>query len=190
MPAAITLGVVASILAGYGLVMLRRRARLRDLASELGGEYLDEGWTKPGGVTGPGFTIRVEIPRRTFRTNVEVPTQAPGPCVIDPGFFASPFDWSHMRVPATISERAFVVHVSLPGYASPDDTQREAFARWLARGSAHRVHSDMLAAAGITRLFVSPDAVTTSLTGIVANAERLRRTVDVLSRVAGGGRGR
>jgi hypothetical protein len=66
---AITFGVVALILAGYGLVMLRRRSRLRDLAPELGGEYLDEGWTKPGGVTGPGFTIRVEIPRRTFRTS-------------------------------------------------------------------------------------------------------------------------
>ena len=188
MPAAITAGVVALILAGYGLVMLRRRARLRNLASELGGEYLDEGWTKPGGVTGRGFTIRVEIPRRTFRTNIEVPTRAPGACVIDPGFFASPFDWAHVKVPATVSQRAFVVHVNLPGYASPDDAQREAFARWLAQGSAHRVHPEMLAAAGITRLFVSPDAITTSLTGLVADADRLRRTVDVLSRVAGGGR--
>lgn len=188
MPAAITAGVVALILAGYGFVMLRRRARLRDLASELGGEYLDEGWTKPGGVRGPGFTIRVEVPRRTFRTNVEVPTQAPGPCVIDPGFFASPFDWSHMKVPATISQRAFVVHVSLPGYASPDDTQREAFARWLARGSAHRVHPEMLAPAGITRIYVSPEEASVSFAGLVTDAERLRRAVDVLSRVAGNGR--
>lgn len=38
MPAAITISVVALILAGYGVAMLRRRARLRDLASELGGD--------------------------------------------------------------------------------------------------------------------------------------------------------
>ena len=188
MPAAITLGVVALMLAGYGLVMLRRRARLRDLASELGGEYLDEGWTKPGGVTGPGFTIRVELPRRTFRTNIEVPTRAPGACVIDPGFFAAPFDWAHVKVPATVSQRAFVVHLGLPGYASPNDDQREAFTRWLAQGSAHRVHPEMLTAAGITRIFVSPEEVRTTLPGLVTNAERLRRAVDVLSRLAGGGR--
>ena len=188
MPVAITVGVFALILAGYGLLMLRRRSRLHALAAELGGEYLDEGWTKPGGVTGPGFTIRVEVPRRTFRTNVEVPARAPGPCVIDPGFFATPFDWAHVKVPATVSQRAFVMHVSLPGYASPDETQREAFARWLAQGSAHRVHPEMLAAAGITRIFVSPAEVSTTFTGLVTNAERLRRTVDVLSRLAAGGR--
>ena len=188
MATAITLAVFALILAGYGLVMLRRRSRLRRLAAALGGEYLDEGWTKPGGVTAPGFTVRIEVPRRTFRTNVEVPAQTPGVCVIDPGFFASPFDWSHVKVPATVSQRAFVVHLSLSGYASPDDAQREAFARWLARGAAHRVHPEMLAAAGVTRLFVSRDAVTTSFNGFVTNAERLRRTVDVLSRIAGGGR--
>jgi hypothetical protein len=48
----------------------------------------------------------------------------------------------------------------------------------------------MLAAAGITRLFVSPEAVTTSFSRLVTDAERLRRAVDVLSRVAGSGRGR
>lgn len=190
MPTAITVGIVALILATYGLMMLRRRSRLQALAVELGGEYLDEGWTKPGGVTGTGFTILVEIPHRTIRTNVEVPTQAPGVCVIDPGFFASPFDWSHVKVPDTAIRRGFVAQMYLPGYVSPDDAQREAFARWLAQGAANRVHPEMLAAAGVERIFVSPEAVTTSFVGFVRDAERLRRTVDVLSRVAGGGRGR
>ena len=41
--------------------------------------------------------------------------------------------------------------------------------------------------AGVKRIFVSPEAVTTYFVGFVTDAERLRRTVDVLSRVAGGG---
>jgi hypothetical protein len=87
----IPVGVFALVLGAYGFVMLRRRARLHALAAELGAEYLDDGWTKPGGIRGEGFTIRVESPRRTFRTNVEVATQAPGNYVIDSGFFASPY---------------------------------------------------------------------------------------------------
>jgi hypothetical protein len=179
-------GVLALVLGAYGLVMLRRRARLHAVAAELGAEYLDDGWTKPGGVRGQGFTIRVESPRRTFRTNIEVAARAPGDYVIDPGFFASPYDWSHVKVPGTVTQRAFVVHVSLPGYDPPDDAQRDALARWLERGaSAHRVHPDMLDTAGITRIYVSRDTVATSITGVVTDAPRLRRAVDLLSRLAG-----
>ena len=43
----------------------------------------------------------------------------------------------------------------------------------------------MLDAAGITRIYLSRDAISTSFTGIVADAPRLRRAVDVLSRLAG-----
>jgi len=99
MAGAIPFGVLALVLGAYGLVMLRRRARLRGVAAELGAEYLDEGWTKPGGVSGQGYTIRIESPRRSFRTDIEVATQAPGDYAIDPGFFASPLDWSHVKVP-------------------------------------------------------------------------------------------
>ena len=179
----ILVGVVALVLGAYGLVMLRRRSRLHAVAAELGGEYLDDGLTKPGGVRGPGFTVRVEAPHRTFRTNVEVATQAPGDYVIDPGFFASPLDWSHVKVPGTVTQRAFVVHVSLPGYNPPDDAQRDALLRWLERGT-RRIYPDMLDDAGITKIYVSPDTVSTSFTGIVADAPRLRRAVDVLSRLA------
>jgi hypothetical protein len=43
----------------------------------------------------------------------------------------------------------------------------------------------MLDTAGITRIYVSREAVSTSFTGIIADAPRLRRAVDVLSRLAG-----
>ena len=66
MAGAIPFGVLALVLGAYGLVMLRRRARLRGVAAELGAEYLDEGWTKPGGVSGQGYTIRIESPRRSL----------------------------------------------------------------------------------------------------------------------------
>ena len=91
-----------------------------------------------------------------------------------------------MKVPGTVTQRAFVVHVGLPGYNPPDDAQRDALTRWLERGPAgRRVHPDMLDAAGITRIFVAPDMISTSLAGIVTDASRLRRAVDVLSRLAG-----
>jgi hypothetical protein len=186
MPVAITLGVVAVMLAGYGVVMLRRRARLQALAGELGGEYLDDGWTKPGGIRGAGYIIRIEVPRRTFRTNVEVATDAPGVYALDPGFFSSPLDWSHVKVPGTVSERAFVVQVTLPGGTAPDEAQRDALARWLERGAgARRVHPGMFEAAGIGRIFISPHTLSTSFTGFVTDAARLRRAVDLLSRLAG-----
>ena len=164
--AAITVGVLALLLAGYGLVMLRRRARLREAAADIGGEYMHEGWTRPGGIGGPGFTIRVEAARRTFRTTVIVPAQAPGDYVLDAGFFAAPLDWSHVKVTS--------------------DAEREALLQWLERGaSTHRVHEDRLAAAGVSRIFVANETIATTVDGIVTDTARLRRIIDVLSRLAG-----
>jgi hypothetical protein len=184
--AAITVGVLALLLAGYGLVMLRRRARLREAAADIGGEYMHEGWTRPGGIGGPGFRIRVEATRRKFHTVVSVTAQAPGDYVIDAGFFASPLDWSHVRVPATVTQRAFVVQVSLPGYGPPSEAQREALARWLEPGaSTHRIHEDRLTAAGISRIVVASETISTTVDGIVTDGARLRRIIDVLSRLAG-----
>jgi hypothetical protein len=167
---AITAGVVALVLAAYAFVMLRRRARLRETAVAIGGEYMHEGWTRPGGIGGPGFRIRVEAPRRKFRTTVVVPAQAPGDYVIDSGFFASPLDWSHVQVQA----------------GPPSDEQREALARWLEPGaSTHRIHEDRLADVGISRIFVTNEKISTAIDGIVTDAARLRRIIDVLSRLAG-----
>jgi hypothetical protein len=184
--AAITIGVLALLLAGYGFVMLRRRTRLREAAANIGGVYQHEGWTRPGAIGGPGFTIRVEAPRRRFRTTVTVPAQAPGDYVLDTGFFASPLDWSHVKVPGTVTQRAFVVHVSLPGYTPPSEAQREALSQWLERGaSTHRVHDDRLAAAGVSRIFVASETISTTVDGIVTDTAHLRRIIDVLSRLAG-----
>jgi len=163
---AIMAGVFALVLAGYVFAMLRRRARLREAAADLGGVHQYDGWTRPGGIGGPGFTIRVEGPRRRFRTTVSVTAQAPGNYVIDSAFFASPLDWSHVE-PA-------------------DEAQREALARWLEPGaSTHRIHEDRLAAAGISRIFVASERISTSVDGILTDAARLRQIIDVLSRLAG-----
>jgi hypothetical protein len=168
--AAITIGVLALLLAGYGFAVLRRRARLREAAAAIGGVYQHEGWTRPGAIGGPGFTIRVEAPRRKFRTTVTVPAQAPGDYVLEAGFFASPLDWSHVKVPDR----------------PPTEAQRVALARWLEPGaSTHRVHEDRLAAAGIARIFVANETISATLDGIVTDAARLRRIIDVLSRLAG-----
>jgi hypothetical protein len=167
---AVALGVAALVLGGYGLVILRRRARLRRAAADIGGEYKHEGWTRPGGIGGPGFTIRIDAPRRKFYTTVSVPAQAPGDYVIDAGFFASPLDWSHVKVKG----------------APPSEGQREVLLRWLEPGaSTHRIHEDRLAAAGISRIFVASQRISTTVDGIVTDAARLRRMVDVLSRLAG-----
>jgi hypothetical protein len=183
---AIAASLLGLLLAGYGFTILRRRARLREAAADIGGVYQHEGWTRPGAIGGPGFTIRVEAPRRKFRTTVTVSAQAPGHYVVDAGFFASPLDWSHVKVPGTVTQRAFVVHVSLPGYTPPSEAQRQALARWLERGaSTHRVHEDRLAAAGVSRIFVSSETISTTVDGIVTDAPRLRRIIDVLSRLAG-----
>ena len=183
---AIAASLLGLLLAGYGFTILRRRARLREAAADIGGVYQHEGWTRPGAIGGPGFTIRVEAPRRKFRTTVTVSAQAPGHYVVDAGFFASPLDWSHVKVPGTVTQRAFVVHVSLPGYRPPSEAQRAALARWLERGaSTHRVHEDRLAAAGVGRIFVSNETIATTVDGIVTDAARLRRMIDVLSRLAG-----
>jgi hypothetical protein len=168
--AVITASVVGLLLAGYGFVMLRRRARLRQAAADIGGVYQHEGWTQPGAIGGPGFTIRVEAPRRKFRTTVIVSAQAPGDYVLDAGFFASPLDWSHVKV----SDRP------------PSEAQREALAQWLERGaSTHRVHADRLADAGVSRIFVANETITTTVDGMVTDTARLRRIIDVLSRLAG-----
>ena len=183
---AITASVLALLLAGYAFVILRRRTRLRDAAADIGGVYQHDGWTRPGAIGGPGFTIRVEAPRRKFRTTVTVSAQAPGNYVVDAGFFASPLDWSQVKVPGTVTQRAFVVNVSLPGYTPPSEAQRQALARWLERGaSTHRVHEDRLAAAGVSRIFVANETISTTVDGIVTDAARLRRIIDVLSRLAG-----
>jgi len=184
--AVITASVLALLLAGYAFAMLRRRARLREAAADIGGVYQHEGWIQPGAIGGPGFTIRVEALRRTFRTTVIVSAQAPGNYVLDAGFFASPLDWSQVKVPGTVTQRAFVVHVSLPGYTPPSEAQREALALWLERGaSTHRVHEDRLAAAGVSRIFVANETIATTVDGIVTDTARLRRIIDVLSRLAG-----
>ena len=183
---AIAASLLGLLLAGYGFAMLRRRARLREAAADIGGVYQHEGWTRPGAIGGPGFTIRVEAPRRKFRTTVTVSAQAPGDYVVDGGFFASPLDWSHVKVPGTVTQRAFVVHVSLPGYTPPSAAQRKALAQWLERGaSTHRIHEDRLAAAGVSRIFVSNETISTTVDGIVTDTARLRRIIDVLSRLAG-----
>jgi len=184
--AAITAGFVALLLAWYVFAIVRRRTRLRDAATDLGGVYQHEGWTQPGAIGGPGFTIRVEAPRRTFRTTVIVPAQAPGDYVLDAGFFATPLDWSHVKVPGTVTQRAFVVQVSLPGYNPPSEAQQEALVQWLERGaSTHRVHEDRLADAGVSRIYVGNETITTTVDGIVTDTARLRRIIDVLSRLAG-----
>jgi hypothetical protein len=184
--AVITASVVGLLLAGYGFVMLRRRARLRQAAADIGGVYQHEGWTQPGAIGGPGFTIRVEAPRRKFRTTVIVSAQAPGDYVLDAGFFASPLDWSHVKVPGTVTQRAFIVQVGLPGYTPPSEAQRAALAQWLERGaSTHRVHADRLADAGVSRVFVANETITTTVDGMVTDTARLRRIIDVLSRLAG-----
>jgi len=183
---AIAASLLGLLLAGYGFAMLRRRARLREAAADIGGVYQHEGWTRPGAIGGPGFTIRVEAPRRKFRTTVTVSAQAPGDYVVDGGFFASPLDWSHVKVPGTVTQRAFVVHVSLPGYTPPSEAEREALSQWLERGaSTHRVHEDRLAAAGVSRIFVASETISTTVDGIVTDTARLRRIIDVLSRLAG-----
>ena len=158
--------VPALVLVGYGFALFRRRARLRAAASDLGGVYQHEGWTRPGGIGGPGFTIRVDAPRRTFRTTVVVPAQAPGDYVLDAGFFATPLNWSHVKVAS--------------------QAQRAALVEWLDRGaSTHRIHEDRLAAAGVSRIFVAHETISTTVDGIVTDTARLRRIIDVLSRLAG-----
>jgi len=86
------------------------------------------------------------------------------------GFFASPLDWSHVKV----SDRP------------PSEAQREALLQWLERGaSTHRVHEDRLAEAGVHRIFVAAETISTTVDGIVTDTARLRRIIDVLSRLAG-----
>ena len=167
---AITASVLALLLAGYAFVILRRRTRLRDAAADIGGVYQHEGWTRPGAIGGPGFTIRVEAPRRKFRTTVTVSAQAPGDYVVDAGFFASPLDWSHVKV-------------SDP---PPSEAHREALAQWIERGATtHRDYEDSLTAAGISRIFVDHETISTTVDGVVTDTARLRRIIDVLSRLAG-----
>ena len=163
---AIAIGVLALSLAGYGFVIVRRRVRLREAATNLGGVYQQEGWTRLGAIGGPGFTIRVEAPRRRFRTTVIVPAQAPGDFVLDAGFFAAPLDWSHATIPS--------------------EAQRKALVEWLERGaSTHRIHEDRLADAGVSRIVVTHETISTTVDGIVTDTARLRRIIDVLSRLAG-----
>jgi hypothetical protein len=168
--AVFTASVLALLLAGYAFAMLRRRARLREAAADIGGVYQHEGWIQPGAIGGPGFTIRVEALRRKFRTTVIVSAQAPGDYVLEAGFFASPLDWSHVKV----SDRP------------PNEAEREALAQWLERGaSTHRVHEDRLADASVSRIFVANETISTTVDGFVTDAARLRRIIDVLSRLAG-----
>jgi len=91
-----------------------------------------------------------------------------------------------VKVPGTVTQRAFVVQVSLPGYNPPSEAQQEALVQWLERGaSTHRVHEDRLADAGVSRIYVGNETITTTVDGIVTDTARLRRIIDVLSRLAG-----
>jgi hypothetical protein len=68
----------------------------------------------------------------------------------------------------------------------PSEAQREALLQWLERGaSTHRVHEDRLAEAGVHRIFVAAETISTTVDGIVTDTARLRRIIDVLSRLAG-----
>jgi len=162
---AIAVGLPILLLAWYAFAVVRRQARLRAAATDLGGFHQHTGWTQPGAIAGPGFTIRIDTRRRRFRTTVVVPAQAPGNYVLDAGFFATPLDWSQAKV---------------------SNEAREALVEWLERGAlTHHIHEDRLAAAGVNRIFVTHETISTTVDGSVTDTARLRRIIDVLSRLAG-----
>jgi hypothetical protein len=90
-----------------------------------------------------------------------------------------------VRVPQIETQRAFVVQVSFPGYGPPNGEERAALERWLERGAPHqRLRGELLTAAKITQVVVGPDSVSASFRGLVHDPDRLRRTIDLLRRVA------
>src|SRR5262245_40542253 len=187
MPDAIVLVVLAVVLGSYGLVVLARRARLRSAARALNGEYVDDGWSRPGRIEGDRFVIRISHVRRSFLTHVDVQpsAQVPGSYLLDAGFFEGWPDWNHVKVPALVEQRAFVVNVRFPGYASPTQDQRDALWRWLTRGGKdRRLSRNLLSAARVTRIEVSHEGLSTSFRGLVTDPTRLRRTLDALGQLA------
>jgi hypothetical protein len=185
MPAVILSGVLAVVFAIYSVVALTRRRRLQAAARVLDAQYIDEGWFRPGRLSGRGFTIRIVAVRRSFFTDIEVETaRTPGSYFVDAGFFEKWPAWDHVRVPGRRRERAFVVGLSVPGYVPPDDAQRDALWRWLTRGGRERrLSSTMLDAANVRRITIDDRGVSTSFGGIVSDAGRLGRAVDLLKRL-------
>jgi len=186
MPAAIVTGLLAAILIGYGCGALARKVRLRSTATALEGEYIDEGWFRPGHIVGRGFAVRIVPARRSFRTHVELSASSvPGPYLLDAGFFDAWPDWNHAKVPQVKRERAFFFHVTYPGYGPPTDEQRNVLWRWLTRGSSdRRLSNEMLTAAKIRRIVLGDERVSTTFNGIVSNASRLRHTINLLRQLA------
>jgi hypothetical protein len=181
--------VLAVVLAIYGAMTMARKSRVRAAASALRADYVDEGLFRPGRIVGRRFTIRITAPHRTFRTDLDVRARStPGDYIVDAGFFEGWPDWNHVKVPGTRTERAFAWEISLPGYAAPNEVQREALWRWLHRGSTpRRPPSNLMAAARVHRLEIGPDGVSTSFTGIVTDEVRLRSAVDLLAMLASDG---
>ena len=176
---------MALVVALYGVVVALRRARLRAAAEALHAQYEDAGWWRPGVIAGDRFRVRIAHVRRSFLTYVEVATEGPGHYVITPGFFAPSPDWSCVRVPQIETQRVFVVQLSFPGYGPLNEEQRAALERWLERGAPHqRLRGELLRAAKITQVVVDPDSVSASFRGLVHDADRLRRAIDLLRRVA------
>ena len=186
MTAAITSGVLALVLAAYGLVARARIGRLRSAAAALNGTYADATWLRPGRIVGPGFTVRIVKVRRSFLTYVDVRARdVPGAYVLNARFFELWPDWDHVKVPQEVSQRAFFFNVRFPGYGPPDDRQRDALWRWLTRGATdRRLPFDLVSAARITSIVVGDGCVSTSFRGLVSDAGRLRRTIDLLGRLA------
>jgi hypothetical protein len=178
--------VLAVVLGIYWGMTMARKSRVRAAADALRADYIDEGLFRPGRIVGRRFTIRIAAPHRTFRTDLDVRTRnAPGNYLVDAGFFEGWPDWNHVKVPGTRTERAFAWEISLPGYATPDEAQRQALWRWLHRGStARRVPGNLMAAAGCNRLAIGPEGVSISFTGIVTDEVRLRSAVDLLAMLA------
>ena len=182
----ITLGLVVLLVSGYGLVALARRARLRAAATALQARYSGGRLTRLGTIEGSGFTIRIVQVRRSFRTRVEVPIRhSPGTYFLDAEFFRTPPDWSRAKVPGRRTERVFFWSLSLPGYALPNQEQRDMLSKWLNRGRAdRRLRREALDAARIGSIAIDDGGVSTTFDGMVTNPDRLRGAIDLLRQLA------
>jgi len=183
-------GFIALIFIFYGLVALRRKAKLRSLAIELGGTFLDKGLFAPGKITGNDFSLDVHCVGmgryRRYRTTLKVSApQAPSTYLLKTSFFENYPDWKHVKVLGTASERAFITTITFPRYLELSPDQREILLAWLGRASVDFMEVyQTLKKNRIKEITLSEASVTTTFKGIVFNVDLLRGPLNALRRLS------
>lgn len=182
--------IIALVIIVYGFIALRRRARFRTLALELGAIFIDTGRFAPGKVSGNDFSIEAHTlgvgrSRRYYTTiKVSVP-KAPGTYLLKTSFFEHYPDWQCAKALGSATERVFIATISFQRYLELSPDQRDALLSWLGRcsfrtGEFHQA----LKKNRIKELVLSEASIATTFRGIVSNLDRLRGSLNAIRLLA------